>query len=177
MSCNRSSATGCVPLLTGSASIIISRPFSAFIATDQTPDFIVLDVDVADRCRAPVESLAATYLVSELGRALATRSLPAQLVRLASPGPTRGAARTVRCAAIARSSLTRPPSGDACVQIRPRSIPRPHPAAALSLALDEQLAISPDRPRSVLRRGELERAFRPASAPCPGRSAWLAATT
>ena len=51
-------------LLTGSS---LNHHFSAVFSLSrdtETPDCIVLDVDVADRCRGPVEKLAATYVVS-----------------------------------------------------------------------------------------------------------------
>ena len=57
-------------LLTGSC---FNHHFSAVFSLyrdRETPECIVLDVDIADRCRGPVEKLAATYVVS--GRTVCT---------------------------------------------------------------------------------------------------------
>ncbi len=57
---------GLCALLTGSC---FDHHFSAVFSLfrdREMPQFIVLDVDVADRCRGPVEKLAATYVVSGL---------------------------------------------------------------------------------------------------------------
>jgi len=54
---------GLCALLTGQ---LAQHHFSAAVSLFRDvkhPDHLVLDIDVADRCRAPVESLAATYLV------------------------------------------------------------------------------------------------------------------
>jgi hypothetical protein len=59
---------GLCALLTGSS---FNHHFSAVFSLyrdAETPRCIVLDVDVADRCRGPVEKLAATYIIT--GRAL-----------------------------------------------------------------------------------------------------------
>jgi hypothetical protein len=56
--------TGLCALLTGSC---FNHHFSAVFSLygdRETPECMVLDVDIADRCRGPVEKLAATYLVS-----------------------------------------------------------------------------------------------------------------
>ena len=37
--------------------------FSAAVSVEEKPDGAVVDIDVADRCRSPVEALAATYLI------------------------------------------------------------------------------------------------------------------
>jgi hypothetical protein len=56
-------APGLCALLTGQlAQHHFSAAVSLFRDLEQ-PNHLVLDIDVADRCRAPVESLAATYLV------------------------------------------------------------------------------------------------------------------
>jgi hypothetical protein len=56
-------APGLCALLTGQ---LVQHHFSAAVSLFrdlEQPNHLVLDIDVADRCRAPVESLAATYLV------------------------------------------------------------------------------------------------------------------
>jgi hypothetical protein len=66
-------------LLTGHA---FQHHFSAAVSLfrdPEAPGFVLLDVDVADRCRAPVSSLAATYLVGLGSGDLADASLQAIL--------------------------------------------------------------------------------------------------
>jgi hypothetical protein len=56
-------APGLCALLTGQ---LAQHHFSAAVSLFRDvkrPDRVILDIDIADRCRAPVESLAATYLV------------------------------------------------------------------------------------------------------------------
>jgi hypothetical protein len=59
----RTDAPGLCALLTGQlAQHHFSAAMSLFRDVEQ-PNRLVLDIDIADRCRAPIESLAATYLV------------------------------------------------------------------------------------------------------------------
>jgi hypothetical protein len=67
--------SGLCALLTGSC---FNHHFSAVFSLHrdlETPEWTVLEVDIADRCRGPVEKLAATYFVSgEAARTRASRS-------------------------------------------------------------------------------------------------------
>jgi hypothetical protein len=68
---------GICVLLTGSC---FDHHFSAVFSLGrdkEAPDRVVFDIDVADRCRGPVEKLAATYVVSCADAAIETRSTAA----------------------------------------------------------------------------------------------------
>ncbi len=74
-------------LLTGS---FFKHHFSAAVTLAMDPQRagrIRLDYDVADRCRSPVESLAATYLVGLDSRALASADTGRIAWHVASPTP------------------------------------------------------------------------------------------
>jgi hypothetical protein len=76
-------------LLTGT---LFKHHFSAVVSltTDpDRPDGLMLDVDVADRCRAPVENLAATYTVRLDSGALADAGPRAILWDKSGPGAGR----------------------------------------------------------------------------------------
>ena len=101
----------------------------------EQPDRLVVDIDVADRCRAPVESLAATYLVRLDSGALADAS--PRMIAWNPAGPSR-----------ARLELdVEPPSVLALAEARPARDPRAgprrdpardfYPPAALPVVLDE----------------------------------------
>jgi hypothetical protein len=68
---------GVCALLTGSC---LDHHFSAVFSLGRdkvAPELIVFDIDVADRCRGPVEKLAATYIVSCDDGAVETKSTAA----------------------------------------------------------------------------------------------------
>jgi hypothetical protein len=78
---------GLCGLLTGQlAQHHFSASVKLFCDVEQ-PDRLVVDIDVADRCRAPVESLAATYLVRLDSGALADAS--PRMIAWNPSGPSR----------------------------------------------------------------------------------------
>jgi hypothetical protein len=75
---------GLCVLLTGH---LFQHHFSAAVSVLRDPektDFVVLEIDVADRCRAPVSALAATYLV-RLGSSVLTGASP-RAIAWSEPG-------------------------------------------------------------------------------------------
>ena len=101
----------------------------------------MLDVDVADRCRAPVESLAATYTVRLDSSALDRRRPAGDHLgqRRAGRGPARARGR-------APSTLALAEAGRHATRVQVLAAIQPgelHPSAALPLALDERLRLDP----------------------------------
>jgi hypothetical protein len=82
-------APGLCALMTGQ---FAQHHFSAAVSLSrdvEQPDRLVLDIDVADRCRAPVESLAATYLVRLDSGALVDAGPQMIVWNPAGPSPAR----------------------------------------------------------------------------------------
>ena len=120
----------------------------------------LLDVDVADRCRSPVESLAATYIVGSICGSLAdgSRSGSDHLAsrRAESPGRLELLADT---AGLARPGRGRPTS-DARPGPRVNPAGDVHPSPALPLAMDQRRRIDPVDRVAALDVEQLERAGR-----------------
>jgi hypothetical protein len=78
---------GICALLTGSC---FDHHYSAVFSLGrdtEAPDRVVFDIDVADRCRGPVEKLAATYIVSCAEAAIESKSASASsLIWSVGPG-------------------------------------------------------------------------------------------
>lgn len=119
------SSPGLCALLTGSS---LNHHFSAVFSLyrdAETLDCIVLDVDVADRCRGPVEKLAATYLVS--GKSLGGEPRQSSPTSLQWQGEAPHSGR-IELIAIPLATVDRlmSPSGDVCAQILARIDPESH---------------------------------------------------
>ena len=126
-------------LLTGSSfNHHFSAVFSLYRDAEQ-PDSIVLDVDVADRFRGPVEKLAATYLSGDVAGSW-TEAVVHDVTRVASRGTIRRQARAHLSSARDCRSIHFTP-GDTLAQIQARIDPKATRAAALPLALDQQLGL------------------------------------
>ena len=127
--------TGLCLLLTG---LWFDHHFSAAVslaADPAQPDVFTIDFDVADRCRAPIESLAATYVLGLDSGALAEASPGRIAWNLDGPSPGR-----LELLADSPCSLVLAEAGqagDARASARGDPAGELHPPVALPMAMDQ----------------------------------------
>jgi hypothetical protein len=117
--------TGLLALLTGSC---LNHHFSAVFSLYCEPEAagcIVLDVDVADRCRGPVEKLAATYVIGAKSFGVEPKHVSAHSVEWRSEDPQHGRIALIAIP-FATVDLRTSSSGEMCVQIQARIDPESH---------------------------------------------------
>jgi hypothetical protein len=117
--------TGLVALLTGSC---LNHHFSAVFSLYREPETagcIILDVDVADRCRGPVEKLAATYVVGAKSFGAEPRHVSAQSIEWRSEDSHLGRIELVAIP-FATVDLRASSSGDMHAQIQAKIDPASH---------------------------------------------------
>jgi hypothetical protein len=120
-----SQGTGICALLTGSG---FDHHFSAVFSLfreHQAPDWITFEVDVADRCRGPVESLAATYLINSTAGAIKLKSGTQGALTWAAGGDEAGVLELI---AVAPATISDDPSLhlDRTIGIHAQIDPRTH---------------------------------------------------
>jgi hypothetical protein len=116
---------GLCALLTGSC---LNHHFSAVFSLYREPEMtgcIVFDVDVADRCRGPVEKLAATYVVGGSLRGAGPKQVSAKSVEWQGEAPHHGRLELIAIP-IATVELSTLSSGEPCAQIRAEIDPESH---------------------------------------------------